>query len=75
MLSAEAVAESFKRTELVIPWRTLLKVIAAVALVWMWLKLVELGLVIIVAVLLAVTLNPIVNWLERRRFQIGRAHV
>jgi predicted PurR-regulated permease PerM len=67
VLSAEAVAESFKRTELVIPWRALLKVIAAVALVWMWLKLVELGLVIIVAVLLAVTLNPIVNWLERRR--------
>jgi predicted PurR-regulated permease PerM len=67
VLSAEAVAESLKRTELVIPWRSLLKVIAAVALVWMWLKLIELGLVIIVALLLAVTLNPIVNWLERHR--------
>jgi predicted PurR-regulated permease PerM len=67
MLTAEAVQESLKQTELVIPWRTLLKVIAAVALVWLWMQLVELGLVIIVAVLLAVTLNPIVNWLERHR--------
>jgi predicted PurR-regulated permease PerM len=67
VLAAEAVQESLKPIELVIPWRTLLKVIVAVALVWMWLKLVELGLVMIVAVLLAVTLNPIVSWLERRR--------
>jgi len=67
VLAAEAVQESLKRTELVIPWRTLLKVIAAVALVWMWMQLVELGLVVTVAVLLAVTLNPMVSWLERHR--------
>ena len=67
MLAAEAVHESLADGTGRFRWRTLFKVIAAVALVWMWLKLVELVLVIIVAVLLAVTLNPIVNWLERRR--------
>jgi len=35
VLAAEAVQESLKRIQLVIPWRTLLKVIVAVALVWM----------------------------------------
>jgi predicted PurR-regulated permease PerM len=55
-----------RRTTVEVPWATLLKVIAAAALVWAWLKLVELVLVLIVAVLLAVTLNPIVDRLERR---------
>jgi predicted PurR-regulated permease PerM len=49
-----------------IPWRTILKVLAAGVLVWMWLQLYQLVLVLIVAVLLAVTLNPIVKWFERR---------
>lgn len=49
-----------------IPWRTILKVLAAIALVWLWLQLVQLVLVVIVAALLAVTLNPVVCWFERR---------
>jgi predicted PurR-regulated permease PerM len=52
-------------TVLEIPWRTILKLIAAVALVWVWLKLVELVLVVVVAVLLAVTLMPVADWFER----------
>ena len=32
---------------------------------WVWLTLVQLVLVLIVAVLLAVTLNPVIDWLER----------
>jgi len=56
-----------------VPWRTLLKVMAAVALVWLWLQLVQTVLVMIVAVLLAVTLDPVVDWFERRRLPRGGA--
>ena len=49
-----------------IPWRTIFRLFAAAALVWLWLALVQLVLVIIVAVLFAVTLNPVVAWFERR---------
>lgn len=51
-----------------IPWRTLLKVILAVALVWLFLELYQIVLLIVVAALLAVTLNPVVEWLERHRW-------
>jgi predicted PurR-regulated permease PerM len=54
-----------RRVAVEIPWRTILKLIAAAVLVWVWLTLVELILVVVVAVLLAVTLNPIVGWFER----------
>src|SRR4051794_10306917 len=46
-----------RRVAVVVPWRTLLKLIAAAALVWAALQLVELALVVVVAILLAVTLN------------------
>ena len=59
--------EPQKRVAVVVPWRTILKLLAAAVLVWLWLKLVQLVLVLLVALLLAVTLNPIVSWLERRR--------
>jgi predicted PurR-regulated permease PerM len=55
-----------RRVAIEVPWRTLLKLMAAVVLVWLWLKLVQLVLVLIVAALIAVTLNPIVVWLEGR---------
>jgi predicted PurR-regulated permease PerM len=60
------MTEPVRRSSLEIPWHTIFKLIAAVALVWAWLKLVELALVVIVAVLLAVTLTPVVAWFERR---------
>lgn len=55
-----------------VPWRTLFKVVAAVALVWLWLQLVEVVLVVIVAALLAVTLNPVVGWFEERGVSRGK---
>jgi predicted PurR-regulated permease PerM len=58
--------ETSRRTTVEIPWRTIFKLIAAAALVWVWLKLVELALVVLVAVLIAVTLKPVVGWFERR---------
>ena len=60
------MAETARRRVAVdIRWPTILKVLAAAALVWIWLTLVQLILVVIVAVLLAVTLNPVVDWFER----------
>ena len=55
-----------RRVALVVPWRTILKLIAAAVVVWLWFKLVEVVLVVLVALLLAVTLNPIVTRFERR---------
>ena len=55
-----------RRVALELPWRTVFKVLAAVALVWCWLHLVSLILLMTVAVLLAVTLDPIVQRLEAR---------
>jgi predicted PurR-regulated permease PerM len=67
--------ETRRRVAVVIPWRTILKIVAAVVLVWVWLQLVQVVLVIIVAVLLAVTLNPVVGWFERRRLPRWAASV
>jgi predicted PurR-regulated permease PerM len=59
--------ESVRRRAIIeVSWKTFLKVIAAAVLVWLWLQLYPLFLVLIVAVLLAVTLNPVVAWFERR---------
>ena len=55
-----------RRVAVVVPWPTILKILAALVLVWLWFKLVEVVLVLIVAVLLAVTLDPVVSWFERR---------
>jgi predicted PurR-regulated permease PerM len=55
-----------RRITVDVRWGTILKLITAAVLVWVWLQVYELVLVIVVAVLLAVTLNPIVTWVERR---------
>ena len=47
-------------------WATLFKLFAAIALVWLWITLYQLVLIVLVAVLLAVTLAPVVAWVERR---------
>ena len=49
-----------------IPWRAIFKLMAAAALIWLWLTLVPTILVVIVAVLLATTLNPVVVWFQGR---------
>jgi len=55
-----------RRVAVVVPWRTILKIVAAAVMIWLWFKLVEVVLVVLVALLLAVTLNPVVTWFERR---------
>jgi predicted PurR-regulated permease PerM len=56
----------FRRVAIELPWRTIAKVLATIALVWVWLKTSELFLLVLLAVLLAVTLDPLVRRLERR---------
>src|SRR6478736_2828367 len=63
---AESMPQPSRRIAVVVPWRTILKLVAAAVLIWLWFKLVEVVLVVLVALLLAVTLNPVVTFCERR---------
>jgi predicted PurR-regulated permease PerM len=65
--------DSSRPVALYIPWRTIFKVLAAIALVWLWLHVVQWFLVLVVAVLLAVTLNPVVTRFESRGLSRGGA--
>ena len=47
--------------------RALVKILAAIAIVWLWLNLWQLLMLIVVAVVLAVSLDPIVEVLCRRK--------
>lgn len=58
--------EAKQRVAIELPWRTILKVFAAGVLVWVWFQIWELFLLVLVSVLLAVTLDPVVRWFERR---------
>jgi len=49
-----------------VSWRAIAKVIAAMALVWAWFQLWQFVLVIVVAITIAVALDPLVQALERR---------
>src|SRR3954471_3023389 len=49
-----------------VSWGTLLKIIAAVAMVWIWRELVWVTMLGLVAVIIAVALDPAVRALERR---------
>jgi predicted PurR-regulated permease PerM len=76
LANAVEMPDSVRRRAIVeVSWKTLLKVIAAAALVWLWLQLYQIVLVVIVAILLAVTLNPVVRWLERRLSRWGATAV
>jgi len=52
---------------------SIVRVLAAVVLVWLWLHLWQLLMLVIVAIVVAVGLEPAVEWLERRRIPRGLA--
>src|SRR5215217_6305186 len=52
-----------------IPWRTIFKLLAALVLVWLWLLLWQWILLLVVAVFLALGLDPLVSWLDQHRFR------
>jgi predicted PurR-regulated permease PerM len=49
----------------------IIKVLAAIVLIWLWLQLWQLLMIVVVAVVLAITLHPAVEWLERRGIACG----
>jgi len=50
-----------------ITWRTIRRVLLTAIFVWVWLQLWRVIVVVLVAAVLAISLDPIVSWLERRR--------
>lgn len=54
------------RTTLDIAPRAIVKLLVAVVLVWLWLRLWPLLMLVVVALVLAIGLEPIVYWIERR---------
>lgn len=49
-----------------VSWRAIAKVLAALILVWAWFRLWQFVMVIVLAIVIAVALDPIVRYLERR---------
>jgi predicted PurR-regulated permease PerM len=60
------MAETHRRLSLDIPWTTLLKIIAAVALVAVLVRVWYIFTLVLIAIIVAVGLQPAVAWLERR---------
>ena len=60
------MAAAKDRLSLYIPWGTLLKILAAIALVWVWPQLMWVVMLGLVAIIIAVALDPAVSLLERR---------
>ena len=62
-----------ERVRFYLPWPTILKVLSAAALIWVWLQVWPIVMVVLVSLVLAIALEPIVRWLERQRFTRGLA--
>src|SRR5471032_3061625 len=60
------MAETHRRLSIHIPWSTLLKIIAAVALVSILVQIWYILTLVLIAVIVAVGLDPAVAWLEAR---------
>jgi predicted PurR-regulated permease PerM len=62
------MAETRRRLSLHIPWSTLLKIVAAVALVSVLIRVWYILTLVLIAIIVAVGLHPPVAWLERHRW-------
>src|SRR5580704_3067095 len=62
-----------ERVRVDVSWLTILKILSAAALVWVWLQVWPIVMVVLVSLVLAVALEPIVEWLERHGFTPGFA--
>ncbi|HXM75605.1 MAG TPA: hypothetical protein VN971_02415, partial [Thermoanaerobaculia bacterium] len=71
--SEQESAESVERSvvEIRVPAATIVKVLVTAVLVWAALKLLPDFLFFLLALLLAMTLSPVVAWLERRGWKRG----
>jgi predicted PurR-regulated permease PerM len=61
------------RLSLDIPWRTIFRIFSALVLVWLWLHLWQWILLFVIAVFLALGLDPLVTWLDEHRVRRGFA--
>jgi predicted PurR-regulated permease PerM len=66
-------AETGHYVEFRVPWATLLKIIAAIAVIYLWNRLAWVVMLVLVAIIIAIGLAPAVDWLERRRCPIWLA--
>src|SRR5882762_6158341 len=62
------MAETRQQVSLHISWSTLFKIIAAVALVTVLVRIWYILTLVMIAIIVAVGLQPAVAWLERRRW-------
>src|SRR5205823_4545592 len=62
------MAETHRRLSIELPWATLLKIVAAFALVAILIRVWYILTLILIAIIVAVGLQPAVAWLERRGF-------
>ena len=62
-----------ERVRLYVPWLTIFKMLSAAALVWIWLQIWPVLMVVLVSLVLAITLEPVVEQLERWRLKRGLA--
>jgi predicted PurR-regulated permease PerM len=52
-----------------VPWRSIFRILAVVVLVWLWLRLRDWILLLVISIFLAVGLDPVVTWLEAHRIR------
>lgn len=64
---------SVSRRTIDISTLTIIRVIAAIVVIWLWLHLWQLLMLVVVAIVVAVALEPAVEWLERHRVPRGLA--
>jgi predicted PurR-regulated permease PerM len=74
-LPAELIAAEPARLLIEVPWSTVAKVFASLIITWMVLKLAPFILLIFLAVLIAITLLPVVDWLEARKMHRRVGHI
>src|SRR5436309_11050534 len=67
------MAQPEHRRTLELPWSVLLKILGAIAIIWLWRQLSWLLMLMLIALIIAVGLEPVVAWLERRRWPRGLA--
>jgi len=52
-----------------VPWRSILRILTVVVLVWLWMRLWDWVLLLVISIFLAVGLDPVVTWLEAHRIR------
>lgn len=65
--SPDARPDGRVATQLELPWRTIVRVLLLLAALWLAVRLWEVAVQLLIAVVLAAALEPAVRWLQRRR--------